>query len=296
MFGKAWQGLGNGLSCLGKDRQAFLEHDRKLNRVVNAKRADAGFRKKVMLRQKDEAEGLIRGRIRPRKRRMKKKIRAAAPRAAKRRKGAAANGKSAPRRSSSLSAPRAAVATSEAKAEIRRLRIQLVQALARIEQLEASADTDFLLEILNRRGFERELNRSIAYIKRYHASGAVIVLDVDRLKPINDAFGHAAGDQVLKAIVAALSGQIRSSDVIGRLGGDEFALLLWNLTETDAHAKAAALEEAVDRLSFVFRGRTVTAGASAGVAVLGAHSEAGRALEEADCAMYVRKAQRRHEA
>ena len=128
------------------------------------------------------------------------------------------------------------------------------------------ADTDFLLDILNRRGFERELNRSIAYIKRYHASGALIVLDVDRLKPINDAFGHAAGDEVLKAVVAVLLRQVRSSDVIGRLGGDEFALLLWNLSETDAHAKAASLEQAIDRLSFVFRGRTVTAGASAGVA------------------------------
>ena len=227
---------------------------------------------------------------------MKKKTGTAAPKAAKRRRGAAANRKAAPQRASSAPVPRPSVASSEAKAEIRRLRIQLAQAQAHIEQLEASADTDFLLEILNRRGFERELSRSIAYIKRYHASGAVIVLDVDRLKPINDAFGHAAGDQVLKAIVAALSCEIRSSDVIGRLGGDEFALLLWNLTETDAHAKAAALEQAVDRISFVFGGRTVTAGASAGVAVLGPHSEAGRALEEADCAMYVRKAQRRHEA
>ena len=148
--------------------------------------------------------------------------------------------------------------------------------------MQAHADTDFLLDILNRRGFERELNRSIAYIKRYHASGALIVLDVDRLKPINDAFGHAAGDQVLKAVVAELQRQVRSSDVIGRLGGDEFALLLWHLSETDAHAKAAALEQAIDRLRFVFRGRTVTAGVSAGVALLGPHAEAGRALEEAD--------------
>jgi diguanylate cyclase (GGDEF)-like protein len=84
--------------------------------------------------------------------------------------------------------------------------------------------------------------------------------------------------------------------VVGRLGGDEFALLLWNLSETDAHAKAAALEQAVDALSFTFRGRTVTAGVSAGVAILGLHSEVGRALEEADSAMYVRKAQRRHES
>ena len=127
-------------------------------------------------------------------------------------------------------------------------------------------------------------------------SSALIVVDVDRLKPINDAFGHAAGDQVLKAIVAVLLRQVRSSDVVGRLGGDEFALLLWNLTETDARAKAASLEQAVDRLAFTFRGRTVTAGVSAGVAILGPHAEAGKALEEADSAMYVRKAQRRHEA
>ena len=183
----------------------------------------------------------------------------------------------------------------DAKPAIRKLRAQLARAQARIDELQASADTDFLLEIPNRRGFERELNRSIAYIKRYQASGALIVLDVDRLKPINDAFGHAAGDQVLKAVVGALLDQVRSSDVIGRLGGDEFALLLWNLSETDARAKAALLEQTIDGLSFVFRGRTVTAGVSAGVTLLGPHAEAGRALEEADRAMYLRKAQRRHE-
>lgn len=167
--------------------------------------------------------------------------------------------------------------------------------MRRIEELQASAETDFLLDIPNRRGFERELHRAIAYIKRYHASGALIVLDVDRLKPINDAYGHSAGDQVLKAIAGVLTSQVRASDVVGRLGGDEFALLLWNLTETDARAKAASLEAAIDRLTFAFRGRAVTAGASAGVAVLGQNAEASRALEEADRAMYVRKAQRRHE-
>jgi diguanylate cyclase (GGDEF)-like protein len=192
-------------------------------------------------------------------------------------------------------ASRSSSSSHDAKPTIRRLRTQLSQALARIEELEASAHTDFLLDIPNRRGFERELHRSIAYIKRYHASGALIVLDVDRLKPINDAFGHAAGDEVLRSVVAALSDQVRSSDIIGRLGGDEFALLLWNLTETDAKAKAASLEQAVDRLTFIFRGTKITAGASAGVAILGPHAHADGALEEADRAMYVRKAQRRHE-
>jgi diguanylate cyclase (GGDEF)-like protein len=227
---------------------------------------------------------------------MKKKTKAIGRKTAKRRKTVMAGRKAAPQRLSSGAAPRMPAAPNDAKPTIRRLRGQLARALARIDELQARAHTDFLLDIPNRRGFERELNRSIAYIKRYHASGALIVLDVDRLKPINDAFGHAAGDQVLKAIVAAVSRQIRSSDMIGRLGGDEFALLLWNLSETDARAKAAALEQAIDRLSFTFGGRTVTAGASAGVAILGPHAEAGRALEEADSAMYVRKAQRRHEA
>ena len=219
---------------------------------------------------------------------MKKKIKASAPKAAKRRKSAVVRKPVPP-------VLRPSAAPNDAKASIRRLSSQLAQAQARIGQLEASADTDFLLDIPNRRGFERELHRSVAFIKRYHASGAVIVLDVDRLKPINDAFGHAAGDQVLKAVVTVLLRHVRSSDVIGRLGGDEFALLLWNLSETDAHAKAASLEQAIDELRFVFRGRSVSAGASAGVAVLGPHAEAGRALEEADRAMYVRKAQRRHE-
>jgi diguanylate cyclase (GGDEF)-like protein len=189
----------------------------------------------------------------------------------------------------------ARAAPPDPKLTIRRLRSELARARSRIEQLEAAADQDFLLDIPNRRGFERELGRAIAYIKRYRASGALIVLDVDRLKPINDAYGHAAGDEVLKAIVAVLLRQIRSSDVIGRLGGDEFALLLWNLSETDARAKAAALEQAIDALSFSFAGSKVSAGASAGVAILGAHAEAGKALEEADSAMYLRKAQRRHE-
>jgi diguanylate cyclase (GGDEF)-like protein len=226
---------------------------------------------------------------------MKKKTRAAAAGAAKRRKSGTAERKAAPARVPRSSSPRLGEPPDDAKLTVRRLRTQLAKAQARIVELQASADIDFLLDIPNRRGFERELHRSIAYIKRYHASGALIVLDVDRLKPVNDAFGHAAGDQVLKAIVAVLLRHVRSSDVIGRLGGDEFALLLWNLSETDAHAKAASLEQAVDRLSFVFRGRTVTAGASAGVAILGPHTEVRKALEESDSAMYLRKAQRRHE-
>jgi len=182
------------------------------------------------------------------------------------------------------------------KGTIRQLKSALSRALKLIQQLQASAETDFLLGILNRRGFERELTRAIAYVKRYHATAALIVLDVDRLKPINDAFGHGAGDEVLKAIVGILNAQVRASDVVARLGGDEFALLLWNLNETEARAKAAALEQSIDRLAFLFGKSTIMAGASTGVAMLGTQAETAKSLEAADSAMYIRKAQRRHEA
>jgi diguanylate cyclase (GGDEF)-like protein len=237
---------------------------------------------------------------------MRKPKRASAAKAKKGRKTSGSQAKAAPKRSAAPARRRASADDGGKKTvkktgketietTIRGLRTKLKAALRRVAELEAAADTDFLLDIPNRRGFERELNRAIAYMKRYRASGALIVLDVDRLKPINDSFGHGAGDEVLKAIAATLTRQIRASDVVGRLGGDEFALLLWNLSETDAKAKAVIFEQAVDELSFVFRGQHVTAGASAGVALLGPQSDAARALEEADAAMYVRKAHRRHE-
>lgn len=225
---------------------------------------------------------------------MKKRKRAAGTHMGKR------AGKRSPKRGTVLRAAASAggiqaVTGDGAGKTIRGLRRELALARRRIEELEAIADTDFLLGIPNRRGFEHALHRAIAYMHRYHASGALIVLDVDRLKPINDSFGHASGDEVLRAIAMLLTRQVRSSDVVGRLGGDEFAVLLWNLTETDAKAKAAALEQAIDGLRFEFGGSAVAAGASVGVAILGPHAEASRALAEADSAMYLRKAQRRHE-
>jgi len=181
----------------------------------------------------------------------------------------------------------------DAEGKIRRLKAQLAAALAQIDELRASAETDFLLGISNRRGFERELARALAYIKRYGAGGALILLDVDRLKPVNDTYGHAAGDVVLKAVVEGLLGHVRSSDLIGRLGGDEFALLLWNLSEADARTKAAALEQTVDRLAIHFGAHIVTSGISAGVAMLAADMDVAEALASADRAMYARKAERR---
>lgn len=178
---------------------------------------------------------------------------------------------------------------------VRELETKLAVALKQVEELKVNAERDFLLDIFNRRGFARELDRCIDYIKRYSTTLALVVLDVDRLKPINDTFGHAAGDQVLQAIARTLTEQVRSSDIVGRLGGDEFGILLWNLDKPAADAKAAALERAIDDLRFMFDGRPIHAGASVGLTILEGAANAAYALEQADRAMYMRKAQRRSE-
>ncbi len=173
--------------------------------------------------------------------------------------------------------------------QIQALKTKLATAWAKIDELQARADTDALLNIYNRRGFERELDRALAYIKRYKVSGVLVVLDLDRLKSVNDMFGHAAGDTVLKEIASLLTRQVRSSDVVGRLGGDEFGLLLWNVSEAEGLAKAKALEDEIDHLKFMFKDQSAFVGASAGIALLGPKDDAGTVMEQADRAMYLRK-------
>jgi diguanylate cyclase (GGDEF)-like protein len=175
-------------------------------------------------------------------------------------------------------------------AEVERLAAQLEQSRSRIADLEAKIDVDTLTELLNRRGFERELKRSVAYVKRYGTSAALIYLDLDDFKPVNDRHGHAAGDAVLKAVAAALGAELRASDVVARLGGDEFVALLWHVSGPEAAAKAAALERAIYATAVRWRASTLVVGASAGIALVGALDTPADLLARADAAMYARKA------
>ena len=176
--------------------------------------------------------------------------------------------------------------------DIDRLKAELRAARARITELEARADIDPLLDTLNRRGFERELARSIAYVKRYGTDAVLIYLDLDGFKSVNDRCGHSAGDELLKAVAAALSGKVRASDVVARLGGDEFAILMWNVSETHAFAKARDLENAVAAVEVERGGIKLSVGASAGVAAVSPLDTPAQAIDAADRAMYVRKRER----
>jgi diguanylate cyclase (GGDEF)-like protein len=177
-------------------------------------------------------------------------------------------------------------------AEVDALAAQLADSRARILDLEARVDVDPLTETLNRRGFERELKRSLAYVKRYGASAVLVYLDLDGFKPVNDRHGHGAGDAVLKAVAATLLRSVRASDVVGRFGGDEFVLLLWNVSGPAAAAKTRALEAAVYATPVQWGSSTLVVGASAGVALLGALDTAADVLARADAAMYARKSER----
>lgn len=178
-------------------------------------------------------------------------------------------------------------------AEVERLELELAAARREVAALAACADTDPLTAVLNRRGFERELKRSLAYVKRYGTSAALLYIDLDRFKPVNDRHGHAAGDAVLKAVAMVIARQVRASDVLARLGGDEFVVLLWNITETNAQTKARHLEAAIAGTTASHAGLTLSVGASIGVTPLLPLDTPASVLERADAAMYARKAERR---
>jgi diguanylate cyclase (GGDEF)-like protein len=177
--------------------------------------------------------------------------------------------------------------------EVQRLAAELAAARAKVKELEATAVVDAVTEIFNRRGFDRELKRSLAYVKRYGTRAALFYIDLDGFKPVNDQHGHAAGDAVLRAVAAMLTRSVRASDTVARLGGDEFGLILWNLNEGDATAKAWALEAAIGEAGVEWEGQALGVGASIGFAMLGPADELAGVTAKADHAMYARKAERK---
>ena len=158
------------------------------------------------------------------------------------------------------------------------------------DQLRHLADHDSLTGLLTRRRFREELDGQIALKQRYGGEGALLLIDVDRLKAINDTQGHAVGDAVLREVGETLSRRVRSTDVVGRLAGDEFAVLLPNANATEAEALAEAL---VTRLSEQRVGGW-TVSVSIGVTVFGngqGELDSEAVLAAADSAMYRAKQQ-----
>jgi diguanylate cyclase (GGDEF)-like protein/PAS domain S-box-containing protein len=113
------------------------------------------------------------------------------------------------------------------------------------EQLRHLVDHDTLTDLLNRRGFEHTLKRHLAEVQRYRRRSALLLIDLDYFKYVNDTLGHAAGDELLCKISAALAGRCRSSDILARLGSDEFAVILAEADVTTAQNVADDLRRVI---------------------------------------------------
>jgi diguanylate cyclase (GGDEF)-like protein len=113
------------------------------------------------------------------------------------------------------------------------------------EELQRLAERDLLTGLFNRRRFGQELRDQLEYGKRYGSAGAVMVLDLDHFKEINDTLSHEAGDRMLVAVAGALSDRLRGTDTVARLGGDEFAALSPEVTAREANGVAKAVVHAV---------------------------------------------------
>lgn len=170
--------------------------------------------------------------------------------------------------------------------EVERLRHEIEHRERRISYLERLADEDVLMPVLNRRAFVRELNRLISHVERYGGTAALLYLDVNGMKPINDRYGHPAGDAALHHVASLLMENLRGSDAVGRLGGDEFGILLVEVDEQGARGKAQHLSQTIDETPFTFEGSTLSVSASIGLVVFNGSESADDLLQAADAQMY----------
>jgi len=167
-----------------------------------------------------------------------------------------------------------------------------------LEQLEQArrvehyvATHDVLTQLPNRQLFHDRLSQALADARRNHRKLAVLFLDLDRFKPVNDTLGHAAGDRLLRAVAQRLTGCLRQSDTAARLGGDEFTIILTRVNEPDDAARVAAKILASLSEPFVLDGFELVVTASVGISVFpGDGADNDTLIKNADAAMYRAKA------
>jgi diguanylate cyclase (GGDEF)-like protein/PAS domain S-box-containing protein len=159
------------------------------------------------------------------------------------------------------------------------------------QRLRHLAGHDPLTNLPNRRRFEEELSLELARAQRYGSRGAVLCLDLDNFKLVNDSGGHAAGDALIIEVATRLVDRLRSSDIVARLGGDEFGILLPAVGRAEAQTAAEQLVDVLRQCAVVVEGEAFRATASIGVALFESQGAgADEVLVVADLAMYNAKA------
>jgi len=134
-----------------------------------------------------------------------------------------------------------------------------------LERAEHLATTDMLTGIPNRRSFMKQAEQRHAEWLRHDRPYALLMMDLDKFKQINDTYGHPAGDQVLKSVAASLQQNTRVEDILGRMGGEEFCILLVGVSEVEAISLAERMRTELAKLPIVFEGRHIPVTASFGL-------------------------------
>jgi two-component system, cell cycle response regulator len=179
------------------------------------------------------------------------------------------------------------IVTVDRALEKKRLREANLRLLRQLEELSL---TDPLTGALNRRAFDNTLRREVSRARRYGLTLALVMIDLDHFKRINDTLGHPAGDEILKAFVKRLERCLRESDALHRVGGEEFAILLPHTGEAGGRELAERLLASIASEPFTVGRRDLKVTASAGLAWLsGSELEHLSLLELADRALYVAK-------
>ena len=174
--------------------------------------------------------------------------------------------------------------------EIARLRGQVARLESRCEELDREAHHDALVPVANRRGLVRQLDMLIARRERHDEHAALLFVDVDGLKYLNDTFGHAAGDAALIYLAQLMVGAVRQTDLVARLGGDEFAILLDHADEPSAMETANRLVNAVADSDFMHHGQPLPLSVAIGITAIEQGDTAEAVLDRADREMYRDKA------
>ncbi len=155
------------------------------------------------------------------------------------------------------------------------------------DQLVWAANYDALTELFNRRRFYEELEQELAQAQRYGTRGALLFLDLDGFKYVNDTLGHRAGDELLRTVAGLLKKRLRQTDILARLGGDEFAVILPRVDADQARGVAANILEAVHEHTSLFDGHPMHVTTSIGIALFPDHGlNAEELVTHADMAMY----------
>ncbi len=170
--------------------------------------------------------------------------------------------------------------------EIERLRSELNRLETRVTQLDALAHQDPLVHLPNRRSFLASLERLIACVERHGQPAAMLFVDVDGLKAINDKFGHQAGDEALIEIAKLLVASVRKTDCVARMGGDEFGILLDHTDEPGAWQMALRVVETVVGSQFCVNGSCLRLSVAVGVGMIKPGDSPQMIIERADKEMY----------